>query len=90
MADGRLARVNATQLSEMVEPGRQVWFTYEQHVTHCYFSWLKEFRREWTGTVMHLPREKEAHVRHCGKMFLLRSGLDEWRTKLVYPARPVG
>ncbi|KAL0934430.1 uncharacterized protein CTRU02_211229 [Colletotrichum truncatum] len=88
--DGKPVHVNVTELSMMVEPGRIVRFTYEQHVTHCIFEWRKQFRRHFLGTTMSLRREMEGHIKHCGSMFLLNADRDELRTKLVYPNQIIG
>jgi hypothetical protein len=70
----------------LIEPGRTIWFTYEQHVAHCVFAWRKQFRQQFTGIVMPTTASDEGHIRHCGEMFMLNASLEERRTKLVYPS----
>lgn len=84
--DGKYRLINGTELSMLIEPGRTIWFTYEQHVVHCIFSWRKQFRQQFTGIVMHMTASDEGHIRHCGEMFMLNASLGERRTKLVYPS----
>ncbi|KAI4655504.1 hypothetical protein J4E93_000216 [Alternaria ventricosa] len=84
--DGKYRLINGTELSMLIEPGRTIWFTYEQHVAHCVFAWRKQFRQQFTGIVMPMTASDEGHIRHCGEMFMLDARLGERRTKLVYPS----
>jgi hypothetical protein len=84
--DGKQRLINGTELSMLIEPGRTIWFTYEQHVAHCVFAWRKQFRQQFTGIVMPTTASGEGHIRHCGEMFMLNASLEERRTKLVYPS----
>jgi hypothetical protein len=82
--DGKHRLINGTELLMLIEPGRTIWFTYEQHVAHCVFAWRKQFRQRFTGIVMPMTASDEGHIRHCGEMFMLNASLEERRTKLVY------
>ncbi|KAL0930701.1 uncharacterized protein CTRU02_214776 [Colletotrichum truncatum] len=77
--------VNSTELSLLVEPGRKAWSTMEHHLLHCNYRWRKQFRTRHTGVIWPMPREKEAHVAHCGKMTLMQNvPLEQYRTRVSY------
>ncbi|KAK2038258.1 hypothetical protein LZ31DRAFT_440187, partial [Colletotrichum somersetense] len=67
--NGKITAVNVSMLSTLVEPGRIVRFTYEQHITHCIFEWRKQLRQRFLGTIMSFRRDMEDHIKHCGQMF---------------------
>ncbi|ELQ43747.1 hypothetical protein OOU_Y34scaffold00135g1 [Pyricularia oryzae Y34] len=88
--DGVVTAVNVSTLSTRVEPGRVIRFTYEQHVQHCIFEWRKQHRAAFLGTTLSLRRNYEDHIKHCGKMLLMKAGINETRTRLVYPSQIAG
>ncbi|KAK1973415.1 hypothetical protein LZ30DRAFT_610880 [Colletotrichum cereale] len=88
--NGKITPVNVSMLSTLVEPGRIVRFTYEQHMMHCIFEWRKQLRQRFLGTTISFRREMEDHIKHCGNMFLLKAEMNETRTKLVYPSHIAG
>lgn len=88
--DGVVTAVNVSTLSTRVEPGRVIRFTYEQHVQHCIFEWRKQHRAAFLGTTLSLRRNYEDHIKHCGKMLLMKAGMNETRTRLVYPSQIAG
>ncbi|TQN67154.1 hypothetical protein CSHISOI_08292, partial [Colletotrichum shisoi] len=64
---GETTPVNVSMLSTLVEPGRTVRFTYEQHMTHCIFEWRKQLRQRLLGTVMSFRRGMEDHIKQLWK-----------------------
>lgn len=40
------------------------------HVIHCIFYWRKEHRARLNGKIVEPRSDSEAHIIHCGKMFL--------------------
>jgi hypothetical protein len=40
------------------------------HVIHCIFYWRKEHRARFNGKVVEPRSDSEAHIKHCGEIFL--------------------
>lgn len=60
--------------------GQLYWTTFEWHVVHCYFYWLKLHRSRFTGRTVEGRYDNEKHIRHCGKLFLDRDPLNSIST----------
>ncbi|KAH8805172.1 hypothetical protein F5884DRAFT_708406 [Xylogone sp. PMI_703] len=66
-------QLNVTEISYYANNrSAQYWSTYEWHVVHCIFYWRKQFRARFTGVTVEKRFDTEAHIKHCGKMFMLR------------------
>lgn len=62
--------LNRTELSMLADSGKPFYATQEWHITHCTFSWKKQFRAQTTGVTMEDRYFRIQHIEHCGMLML--------------------
>lgn len=58
------------------DPNGAFFTTHKWHVAHCYYNWLKEFRKGKTGVKMEARFDTEGHIRHCAMISMMETKMN--------------
>lgn len=66
--------VSLTEIAAMGDDSTQRFhMSAEWHVVHCIYYWIREFRTRTNGKRVEPISDDEAHIRHCGKIFMAKN-----------------
>lgn len=57
--------INSNETDEFAQQGRDYFATREWHISHCMFTWRKQFRARHNGKHVEPWNENEKHIKHC-------------------------
>ena len=66
-----------SEIAQLPETGGAFYTTHLWHLQHCLYTFRKIWRAPTTGVTIEKRFDTDAHLKHCGQMFLLRRPLDD-------------
>lgn len=69
--------ISLAEIENLPDTGGSFYTTHEWHIQHCLYTFRKIWRAPTTGVIIEHRFDTDAHLKHCGQMFMLRGPLDE-------------
>lgn len=65
------------ELALLADSGEVFYTTQEWHITHCMFTWRKQYRSQFTGTIIEARSNGIRHIEHCESIVKIRQPLEK-------------